>query len=92
MSKIKYIPAEIDGVNVFDRIERNLAAGDVTRGEHNSGSGITVENTLVNHEQRITFLEQSGVDPIGVDSILVSSINWQVLVDFNGNVLTTGVN
>lgn len=90
MAEIKYIPAEIDGVNVFDRIERLLAAADVRRGEYDGTSTVSVEDTLVDHEQRITTLEQSGVDPIGVDSVLVSGITWLVLVDFNGNVLQIG--
>ena len=92
MAKIKYIPAEIDDVNVFGRNERKLVAADVARGEYDEEISVTVEETLVDHGSRISALEQGGTGPGGdFDSILVSTITWLVLVDFNGNVLSTGV-
>ena len=91
MAKIKYIPAEIDDQNVFDRTERKLAAADVRRGEFDDDAQtITVEDTLVDHETRISDLEQAQSDPPNLDTILVSGVSWQVLVNFEGNVLTTG--
>lgn len=91
MAKIKYIPAEIDGENVFDRKERLLAADDVSRGGHDEDLTETVEDTLQDHEERIEDLEQAIADPPDVNAILVSGVNWQVLVNSEGNVLTTGV-
>ena len=91
MSEIKYIPAEIDGVNDFSRTERKLVADDVKRGVFNDDKTESVEETLVEYDQRLNALEQGGSDPIGVDSILTSGISFTVLVDFNGNVLVTGV-
>lgn len=90
MPKIKYIPAEIDGDNVFDRKERLLAANDVARGDADENQTETVEDTLQDHEERIEDLEEAIVDPPEVDAILVSGISWEVLVNDGGFVLTTG--
>ena len=90
MAKVKYIVVEIDGENVFDRKERLLVAGDTARGDFDEDMNETVEDTLQNHEERIEDLEEAIVDPPEVDTILVSGISWEVLVNDEGNVLTTG--
>ena len=90
MAKVKYIVVEIDGENVFDRKERLLAAGDTSRGNFDEDIDETVEDTLQDHEERIEDLEAAIVDPPEVDTILVSGITWEVLVNDGGFVLVTG--
>ena len=90
MAEVKYIPAEIDGSNVFSRKERKLAASDVRRGEFDGTETTSVEETLVDHENRIVSLEGALETP-EIDRILVSGITWDTLVNFEGNLLVTGV-
>ena len=81
MSKVKYLPAEIDSVEQTQRIERLLQDRDVDV----SASGYDSNNL----DEVLTQI-RNEIDSINFDQILTSQFNGQVLIDHNGNVLVKG--
>lgn len=84
MAKVKYGPVEIDGENVLEQTERLLVAEDVDLDLPQYQSD-NVKDAFVEVDDRIDSIETGDVS---FDSILTA--NFEVLVDFNGNVLTKG--
>jgi len=85
MSEIKYIPAEIDGVNQIERVERLLQAVDVfLDSQWNATDVNTGFDEVYNTIQAIT------IGATDFNLVLTSLIVGQTLIDSNGNLLTKG--
>ena len=90
MSAIKYLPVEIDGVNVEelpdkDQVERLLVALDVFLDSQWNATGV---NTGFN--EVYNTIQQIEVGNADFDLVLTSLISGQTLIDSNGNLLTKG--
>lgn len=83
MSKVKYGPVEIDGVNVLEQTERLLVADDVDLDLPQYQSD-NVKDAFIEVDDRINSI--SGGD---FNKILTAYFS-DVLIDFNGNVLEQG--
>jgi hypothetical protein len=86
MSQIKYLPVEIDGVNVFDPIERLLVDTDVAVNSLVL-AGPNVHTALLGLQAQITGIVVGVAD---FSLILTEPYGWTVLMDQNGNVLSKG--
>lgn len=86
MAKVKYSPAEIDGENVLERGERLLVADDVTLQNLPEYDSEFLDGALREIDERINNIEVGGVN----FSLILTVDNADILIDFNGNVLSRG--
>ena len=90
MAEIKYVPVEIDGTNIEDlppanRVERLLQALDVFLDSNWQSS-----NVNDGFNEVFQAIQNIEVGETNFNQILTSLISGQVLIDFNGNVLSKG--
>lgn len=85
MAVIKYLPAEIDGVEIITKVERLLQAIDV-----HLDSSWNASNVNDGFDEVYIAIQNIDVGEANLNQILTSGVNWQVLVDSSGNVLSKG--
>lgn len=87
MALVKYTPAEIDGVDITQKIERLLQDIDVFVDVDTLQSS-DLRSALTELKKDIDNIQAGSLD---LDSVLTEFITFQTLIDFNGNLLTTEV-
>lgn len=86
MASVKYGPVEIDGVNIQEETERLLVADDVTLQDLPQYESEFLKGALEEIDDRINNLEVGNVN----FSLILTVDNSDILIDFNGNVLSRG--
>lgn len=86
MSKVKYIPVEIDGVEQVQPIELLLQDRDVDV----SASGYDSDNLNEVLTQIRTELDNLIIGATDFDLVLTTQFGGRVLTDHNGNLLVRG--